>query len=75
MVRQSTNCYSIDAGGSGESGELLQHCETYDPLLDEWREGKQLPGPRKDHSSVAGADCLFLSGGVSPTQEVNDTVW
>lgn len=57
------------------NGELLHQCESYDPVQDEWHEQKPLPGPRKDHSAVARGDCLYVSGGASPTQDVNDTVW
>ena len=76
---QTSKLYVYNAtdasGGESASGELLTHCESYEPLTDDWHREEKLLGPRKDHACVATHDTLYLCGGVSKTEPYSDHIW
>ena len=67
--------HTLLAGGESSSGEVLESCEYYEPLVDEWHKTDPLLGGRRHHACVAKDDKLYLCGGASRTEMVNDNIW
>ena len=51
-------------GGFDGSCEMTQ-CETYDPVLNDWKEMADLNKSRRDHGVAVNSDRIFAVGGMS----------
>ena len=61
-------------GGQGESGQIFDVVEIYDPAGDSWSTGSPMPAPRAGHTCTAVDSKIYVIGGYSDGGTHN-TVW
>ena len=64
----------VVVGGADSGMQALKSVEFYDPLLDEWQAGPELPTGLKYGNAVSVAGTVWLVGGEADMQEYSDKV-
>lgn len=65
----------IYTGGLSTDNLITQTCESFEPLMNEWRQEPSMPAPIRDHASAAYDNIIIISGGSNQSVSYNNNIW